>query len=207
MATSTLTLTAKQQMHMGIYIGGLAIHHMYTRTLRLASSSECDSFVLTWNHLKKRAKEIEASLLSRGYDMKSLKQVSEKKPLLHLGATHEFTPNTLRKQKQSDDQVLPTQVQYQHKHRHSCHQTFQLTEPHTCKHEMSCNREGAHGHGETPGEGVFLESEDENFVSSWSSSSSQNKVVLPFEQPLLHTPSSSVTGVVHIRRSYLETRP
>ena len=41
--------------------------------------------------------------------------------------------------------ALPTPVQYQHKHRHSCHQTFQLTEPHTCKHEMSCNKEGAHG--------------------------------------------------------------
>ena len=49
-----------------------------------------------------------------------------------------------KKKKKSEDQVLPTPVQYQHKHRHSCHQTFQLTEPHICKHEMSCNREGAH---------------------------------------------------------------
>ena len=38
MASSTLTSTPKQQMHMDIYIGGLAIHRMYTRTSRLASS-------------------------------------------------------------------------------------------------------------------------------------------------------------------------
>ena len=63
---------------MGIYIGGLAIHRMYTRTFRLASSSECDGFVLIWKRLKTRSKEIEASLLSRGYDIKSLKQASEK---------------------------------------------------------------------------------------------------------------------------------
>ena len=79
MATSTLISTPKQQMHMGIYIGSLAIHCMYTRTFRLASSSECDGFVLIRKRLKKkRSKEIEASLLSRGYDIKSLKQASEK---------------------------------------------------------------------------------------------------------------------------------
>ena len=45
---------------------------------------------------------------------------------------------------------------YQHKHRHSCHQTFQPAKPHTSQHEMSYNREDTHRwHEATPGDGEF----------------------------------------------------
>ena len=54
-----------------------------------------------------------------------------KKPKTNKQKTQTNKQKTKQKQENhSEDQVLPTPVQYQHKHRHSCHQTFQLTEPH-----------------------------------------------------------------------------